>query len=1026
MRLLVLSLFASALCAQVDFVTGMGARLVIGQQTFTAQDEGASSTLLGGVSGLAYRGDMLFVTDANRVGATPLNHRVLIYKNLSQMLPALTDELPQGKACNVCVGEATVVLGQSNFEDTEYGLPATASSVRRPIGVATDGVRVAVADTDNNRVLIWNSVPNYYGQPADVVLGQPNFESVSANKPDSPGPQTMRGPQGVWFQGDRLFVADTANHRVLIWQPIPTTNHAPATVVIGRKDFTDFIPPDNLEAGFDPQPNNLLSPTSVTSDGQRLYVSDLGHNRVLIWNSIPTQNAQSADLVIGQPDLQSGRGNNSPELCEAVGQNEGGQDIFPVRCSATLDFPRFALSDGERLFVADGGNDRVLIFNQIPTENGAAADVILGQPGDKHNLITNSENQTNVAEPGRMRTPSSLAWDGLNLYVSDPYNRRVLVFTMAEPRLGPTSLRNAASFDVFAIGLVTLSGTASEGDEVTVTVQEDREYTYTVQEGDTLADVAIGLADAINADEGDPDLLALPNSALGAVVLTSKIAGPDGNEIAYSVTTSDDATVIAVREAETLEGGGEASRIAPGTIISIVGEALAEETVAAPYETLGELPREMGGAQVYLDGILAPLYYVSPTQINAQMPAEFGDRQGVSAYVRTSHADGAVTASNAVSVPIVLANPGIFAEAGVDPRPAIAVHATSHATAAISVDGIATEDQQLTVTIGPEEDERVYTYTTLEEDVSPEPEDETEFPDYNIGRENIRRALIALINEDPEVEALPAGQFQRIILRARQPGPEYEGIPISVDSGTTTDGIILSATVDALCCANEAGAPVTADNPVVPGEIFTVYATGLGLVDPEEARDRQITGVAYDGPELNTATEFVSSLLGGLTAHVLFAGLQPGSIGLYRVDLQALPSVTTNPLSNLTIAQGYNVSNIVTVPVFNPQPMRLSTVADPDEYSAVGDVIDFTYTITNYESVTITGPIIITDQKIPSISCPEEDITPNGGITCEGVYVVTQADIDAGEFSSVAYATGLVGERVVTSRVETETVKYKP
>jgi len=32
-----------------------------------------------------------------------------------------------------------------------------------------------VADTQNNRVLIWNSIPTQNNQPADLVLGQPNL-----------------------------------------------------------------------------------------------------------------------------------------------------------------------------------------------------------------------------------------------------------------------------------------------------------------------------------------------------------------------------------------------------------------------------------------------------------------------------------------------------------------------------------------------------------------------------------------------------------------------------------------------------------------------------------------------------------------------------------------------------------------------------------------------------------------------------------------------------------------------------------
>ena len=39
--------------------------------------------------------------------------------------------------------------------------------------------------------------------------------------------------------------------------------------------------------------------------------------------------------------------------------------------------PRAVLAAGGRLFIADGGNDRVLIYNSIPTTNAAAADLVL-------------------------------------------------------------------------------------------------------------------------------------------------------------------------------------------------------------------------------------------------------------------------------------------------------------------------------------------------------------------------------------------------------------------------------------------------------------------------------------------------------------------------------------------------------------------------------------------------------------------------------------------------------------------------
>src|SRR3954471_21284478 len=88
------------------FTTGQAARLVIGQSTFTSQDSNSSDTVLGGVSGLAYAADTLFVADANRVGAGPSNHRILLYQGLSSMLPSPAAELTYSSKCPVCTGRA--------------------------------------------------------------------------------------------------------------------------------------------------------------------------------------------------------------------------------------------------------------------------------------------------------------------------------------------------------------------------------------------------------------------------------------------------------------------------------------------------------------------------------------------------------------------------------------------------------------------------------------------------------------------------------------------------------------------------------------------------------------------------------------------------------------------------------------------------------------------------------------------------------------------------------------------------------
>jgi uncharacterized protein (TIGR03437 family) len=58
--------------------------------------------------------------------------------------------------------------------------------------------------------------------------------------------------------------------------------------------------------------------------------------------------------------------------------------------------------------------------------------------------------------------------------------------------------------------------------------------------------------------------------------------------------------------------------------------------------------------------------------------------------------------------------------------------------------------------------------------------------------------------------------------------------------------------------------------------------------------------------------------LGTTTANVLSAGLKPGMLGVYEVQLQISSTLPTNPNTQLFIAQSVFTSNIVTIPVVAP------------------------------------------------------------------------------------------------------------
>jgi uncharacterized protein (TIGR03437 family) len=633
------------------------------------------------------------------------------------------------------------------------------------------------------------------------------------------------------------------------------------------------------------------------------------------------QTAIANNAYTGMPAIDSTdtTDKETPVMCTfPLGTDPAGNLTYSGLCEYTMNFPRFALSDGTRLFVADGGNDRVLIYNQIPTQNNTAADEVLGQPDFVTLQVTST---TDLFHPLLKQsaadvtpTPTALAWDGSNLYVADPSNRRVLVFTPESPLVPINGVRNSASLEIYALGSITLGGSIIANDTITVTITPPptaenatptgANYTYKIVSGDTFETIYLALVGLINAGSGDPNVFAEYQPNLTILELIARTPGPNGNNIGIATTVSTNAQITATASGANLQGGQDAAIVAPGTIVSLLGYNLADAAVAADMSQPA-LPLDLGGVEIYFDGIRSPLFYVSPTQINAQIPYEVQDSNSISCFVRIQHADGSVTVTNAVGVSIAqdggvsVGVPGIYAGPGQDPRPATAFHSSSYATGLLSVDGTITAGDTANISIGG----RGYYYTINANDTL----------------ESVRDGLIALINSNPEeqVVASPAGAFTRIYLQAKIPGPEGDGIPLST-SASANASIVLTATNPTMCCANVAGALVTQNNPAVPGEIIEFYATGLGLINPPEANAAIVDGAQYTGPAVNDPTAFVSSLINNTTANVVSAGLMVGAVGIYEVLLELGAGTVPSPAAQVTISQDIYTSNVVTIPVSNP------------------------------------------------------------------------------------------------------------
>ncbi|OGQ59944.1 MAG: hypothetical protein A3G92_03145 [Deltaproteobacteria bacterium RIFCSPLOWO2_12_FULL_38_8] len=298
---------------------------------------------------------------------------------------------------------ANLVLGQSNFITTGSNANSTASdsSLSNPKGIFFDGTKLYIADTSNNRVLIWNTNPTSNKQSADVVVGQANKTSNSPNQGSTASCATLSGPTSVHVNGGRLFIADTGNHRILIYNTIPTSDGATANRVVGHADCTQTAANrlDGSTAGV--RADTLSSPTDVFYNGSKMVIADSGNHRVLVYNSLPTNTSEDADVVVGQTDKEKAS-LNSPN-------------------ANTLSSPSGVYANDDKLLIADTGNNRILIFNTIPTSDNTSANTVIGQTS-----MTTSGSGTSSST---LSGPTDIHADSESrLAIADKGNHRVLIY----------------------------------------------------------------------------------------------------------------------------------------------------------------------------------------------------------------------------------------------------------------------------------------------------------------------------------------------------------------------------------------------------------------------------------------------------------------------------------------------------------------------------------------------------------------------------------------------------------------------
>jgi hypothetical protein len=296
----------------------------------------------------------------NAGGANKLNHPVSISANYGKL--AVTDRFNNRVLIwNTIPSSNTppdLVLGQANFTTHNSGSGLNNMDFPGQVIITPDG-KVLVADSDNNRVLVWTSFPASSGQSADYALPITNY----VNFGDS-------WPWGVWSDGTKVVVTATVAKAVLFWNTFPGPSTSPDVVLTSSQVGT---------------------PRSILSDGNYVMLGDenangpcIGSNGTRsthVWTSWPTS-SRDPDACID--NWLAGTIHDS----KIYGIAAGGETMYfydelytstqDLQANVKIANPgeghRWAGGDDGgatvvdgKLFVAEYNGNRISVFNTIPT-----------------------------------------------------------------------------------------------------------------------------------------------------------------------------------------------------------------------------------------------------------------------------------------------------------------------------------------------------------------------------------------------------------------------------------------------------------------------------------------------------------------------------------------------------------------------------------------------------------------------------------------------------------------------------------
>lgn len=272
-----------------------------------------------------------------------------------------------GAALYDCGNITVSTVAGSGTEGAAEGTGASAS-FNGPLGVATDGVNLFVADRTNHKI---RKVVIATGEVSTLA-----GSGVAGADEGTGAAATFSSPSGVATDGTNLYVADGGNHKI---RKIVIATGVVSTLAGSGASGAD----EGTGAAA-----SFSYPSGVVVDGANLYVADAGNSKI-------------RRVVLATGEVSTLAGSGSPGVVNDTG------------AAASFGYPVALATDGTHLYVGD-----ILAENIRKIVIATGEVTTLAGSGD-----TGSQDGTGIA--ATFYQPSGLATDGRNLYVADAGNRKI-------------------------------------------------------------------------------------------------------------------------------------------------------------------------------------------------------------------------------------------------------------------------------------------------------------------------------------------------------------------------------------------------------------------------------------------------------------------------------------------------------------------------------------------------------------------------------------------------------------------------